>query len=857
MHHSSSRSRGENIWLRESTVLLLLGVTVLVLTLLNSQPAPAEADEAEGGGAAVFASQPPIIGTHLYELQPLVVEVEPFRDRGGGIEPLGDKLLLVTPRGRIALVDANGHVNYLDGLVPMNEPDLEALSIRVGFRVADILLHQQSQDRFTLFVSHHHFAGDCIDFRVSSTQLLLRNGKSLLSGRWETVFTTNPCIPIDLFSLNAGSGGIQIGGRMVMDGDNHLLVAIGNNAWHMWNEISGRPVPLSTYENDYQLGKLVRIDLTGGETEIVARGLRNPQGLARDVHGNLWESEHGPEGGDELNLLKPGRHYGWPYVTHGVQYGKKIWPFSEVQGRHDEYEKPVFSWVPSIAVSNLIVSRSQQFPLWNGDLLIGSLKSQSLFRARLNNQRVTYVEKIEVGERIRDITQLPDGRVALLADSARIIFLQRAPIYCQEQNDLDQIYTSDADHVCIDLSTAISQSGNPSIRALDGAQLDKPIIRSLFNVYIESDKIVYLKSPCAPSDLSHLFLLHIAPAHRLDLREESHNLGVNLYDFSTDSNDAGFAFTDDVCVAVRTLPTYEIQRIYTGQALQTRGPDGEPSFQDLLWDGSHTFEEHPFSSDEIAKLAVESNDIILNYLQIDILDTPAVRSRFDIYISGSWLLYTKSRCSGDDLTRRFFLHITPLDSANLAVEHEAFGFNEYDFNASDNFVGTAFNESGCVVARVLPQYGIAHINTGQVIRVENQDGSISWKGPVWDASFDPRKAAYAPEEEDSLSAYTDEQGIHPGAALFAAHCVSCHNLTPEHNVGPHLHKLVGRRAGHTDGYNASAALDSLGIIWTQSSLTQFIASPSRFAPGTTMTDVGITEDEAVLIADFLASALSE
>ena len=175
------------------------------------------------------------------------------------------------------------------------------------------------------------------------------------------------------------------------------------------------------------MGKLVRIELASGRAEILASGFRNPQGFVRDADGHLWQTEHGPQGGDELNLLKPNLNYGWPHVTLGNRYGSRIWPYSAIPGRHDGFEKPIFAWIPSIAVSNLIISESQLFPQWQGDLLIASLISQSLYRVRLHEGRVMYVEQIEIGTRVRDIAQMSDGRIALLSDHDGILFFATRP----------------------------------------------------------------------------------------------------------------------------------------------------------------------------------------------------------------------------------------------------------------------------------------------------------------------------------------------------------------------------------------------------------------------------------------------
>ena len=606
-----------------------------------------------------------------------MVELEAFRDHGGGIEPLGDNLLLVTPRGRIALIHADGEVNYFPQRVPMNESDSADPTFWVGFRVADILLHERLSDRFTLFVSHHYLAGECVEFRISSTLLSLDQGQVTVSGDWKTEFTANPCIQKTIFGPSQGEpprigGGIQAGGRMLMDGAEHLLVAIGDHGWYEWHErqesVDQERAPV--VDPDSHLGRLVRIDLTEGKAEIVTSGLRNPQGLARDAEGNLWQTEHGPQGGDELNLARPGLNYGWPYVTYGINYGNRIWPYSKVQGRHDGFEEPVFAWIPSIAISNLIVSDSRQFPLWKNDLLIASLKDLSLFRVRLRQERVTYIERIMIGERIRDITQLPDGRIALLADYAKILFLQRAPIYCQDENDAESIYSYDADDVCTDVSRVIRDADDPLIRSLSDASIDNPVIRSLFNVYIVEDQLVYLKSPCSESDLSHTFLLHITPVHANDLAEGHRQYGINVHDFYSYGESTGAAINEAVCIVVRALPDYEIERIFTGQVIRVVDAAGEVSWKGPVWSGDYSFsdptsaatlegENAPLTqadsrqsesrpteegnslliAKDVSRIMEKSEDPNIRSLLDEDFGAPIVRSHFNVYAHDNWLIY--------------------------------------------------------------------------------------------------------------------------------------------------------------------------------------------------------------------------
>ena len=395
----------------------------------------------------VGTARPQELATHLYALD---MNGAYFRrwdgagwdDAGGGaIAPLGNDLLVATPWGQLALVRPNREVEYLDGNVPMNRTELQAHPdkeyLRLDqFRVADILLKQHSAGRYELFVTHHCFTGECLRFRLSATTLLQQGERVSVSSSWRTIFDAEPC-------LSAASD--QAGGRMLADGPEHLLVVIGD---HYSN-------PFLSQASDSHLGKLVRIEIETGRAETLASGLRNPQGFARDGHGTLWETEHGPRGGDELNVLTSGSNYGWPLVTYGVGYHREIIGPENV-GRHDGFIEPVFAWVPSIGISNLFVNDERWFPLWEDDLLISSLGGHSLFRVRRNGVDVQYVERIRVGDRIRDLAYMPDGRIALLADGGKVYFLSRSYAYCNDEATLNRhVYAVD----CADTVSAGAATG--------------------------------------------------------------------------------------------------------------------------------------------------------------------------------------------------------------------------------------------------------------------------------------------------------------------------------------------------------------------------------------------------------------
>ena len=350
--------------------------------------------------------------THLYDLQSSWVWLRWDRARGGAIAPLGNDLLVATPWGQFDLVRPTGEVAHLEGNVPMNQaellahPDKENFRLNF-FRVADILLKRHSAGRYELFVTHHYFTGECCRFRLSATTLRQQGATVSVSPAWRTIFDAEPCV-------NPAANLSLAGGRMLMAGPDHLLVVIGTHNQNYAQDSASH------------LGKLVRVEIATGNTEVLALGLRNPQGLTGDAAGHLWETEHGPQGGDELNVLEPGGNYGWPQVTYGVGFGSWVnVPHAAEVGLHDSFTKPVFAWVPSIGISSVIVNDEHLFPLWKDDLLIGSLTGHALYRVRRDGTDVQYVERIEVGNRIRDLVQMPDRRIALLVDGGRVHFLSR------------------------------------------------------------------------------------------------------------------------------------------------------------------------------------------------------------------------------------------------------------------------------------------------------------------------------------------------------------------------------------------------------------------------------------------------
>jgi glucose/arabinose dehydrogenase len=216
-------------------------------------------------------------------------------------------------------------------------------------------------------------------------------------------------------------GGNHWGGRLVFDRDGNLFVTLGDR-FTLRDEAQN----LGNH-----LGKVLRIrpdgsvpagnpfaGRAGAKPEIWSYGHRNVQGAAlHPVTGRLWTHEHGPQGGDEINVDLPGRNYGWPVITFGREYvtGLKIGEGTAKAGM----EAPILQWTPSIAPSGMAFYTGDRFPAWKGNLLVGALSFQSLYRLELDGEKVVRQERMlqPIGKRIRDVRVGPDGLVYLLTDS--------------------------------------------------------------------------------------------------------------------------------------------------------------------------------------------------------------------------------------------------------------------------------------------------------------------------------------------------------------------------------------------------------------------------------------------------------
>jgi cytochrome c2 len=373
--------------------------------------------------------------------------------RGGGLDHLGDRVLLGAGDGSLYLLDVPQgsepmKVTTLDTRVPNNREEFakafggssrqptrsaefrEAGPPRVQtwrFRVADVIAREE-QNRVQLFASHHNFnaAENCFNVQVSKLDMPAADFPARVGqAKWQTIYEASPCIPMSGPERKRGKNpfrGEEIGGKLALLDSNTLLLTLGDLGFSGTESLQAfAQDPSAAY------GKTIRIDVRTGDAAMFTMGHRNPQGLYITKEGQIWSTEHGAQGGDELNLLESGVNYGWPNVTYGTDYGSMVWPVSKTQGRHTGYAEPRYAWLPSIGASQVIrIERDSVFPTWQGNLLVGSLSTRSLYRLVLDEGRIVISEPIALDKRVRDLLELDDGRVLVWTDDAALVTIEPA-----------------------------------------------------------------------------------------------------------------------------------------------------------------------------------------------------------------------------------------------------------------------------------------------------------------------------------------------------------------------------------------------------------------------------------------------
>lgn len=316
--------------------------------------------------------------------------------------------LAFLPDGSQLVTERNGQLRRIrDGRlqrVPIEGlPDL-VVSGQGG--LLDVILHPDFENNQTLFLSYAH--------KVSREGMTTRVARATLQGdRLEDVEVIFEAMP-------RGDTSRHFAGRMEFDAEGRLYVAVGDRGKmdraQLTDDDAGG-VHRITIEGDPAPGNPF-LDDSAVNDSFFTYGNRNIQGMT--IHpetGEIWSNEHGPRGGDEINIIRAGNNYGWPTVTYGIDYsGATISNKTTMEGVTD----PLHYWDPSIAPSGMAFYTGEQFPEWQGDLFVGALKMRKLVRLRIEDEKVIEEEDLltDLGERIRDVRMGPDGALWLLTDSS-------------------------------------------------------------------------------------------------------------------------------------------------------------------------------------------------------------------------------------------------------------------------------------------------------------------------------------------------------------------------------------------------------------------------------------------------------
>ncbi|HET9797360.1 MAG TPA: PQQ-dependent sugar dehydrogenase [Gemmatimonadaceae bacterium] len=323
------------------------------------------------------------------------------------VEPLPDGQFLVTERpGRLRLVSASGQVGEpIDGI--------PAVAAGGQGGLLDVALSPT-------------FANDRTIFWTFSEPREGGNGTAIARGVLSPDRRRVSDVRVIFHVEPTYNGRQHYGSRIAFGPDGMLYASFGERS----------DTPMRRYAQDLgsHLGKSIRIrpdgsvpqdnpfvGRSGAKPEIWTLGHRNPQGLAFDAQGRLWQVEHGTRGGDELNLLQKGKNYGWPLQAYGIEYSGKqpiSSPLGDAATSVAGMEQPVYFWDPVIAPSGLQFYTGSAFPAWRGNAFIGGLGGKRLVRLVLDGTRVTGEEHLLVdrGKRVRDVRQGPDGLLYLVTD---------------------------------------------------------------------------------------------------------------------------------------------------------------------------------------------------------------------------------------------------------------------------------------------------------------------------------------------------------------------------------------------------------------------------------------------------------
>ena len=368
----------------------LLRLSILLLAALGHGPAAAQAIQS---------------AEHAFRVATVVQGLD---------EPWG---LAFLPDGRMLVTEKAGRLRIVhDGkLEPKPVAGLPQVTVHGQGGLMDVALHPRFAENSWVYLSYAARGADGVGTEVARGKLVGERLENV-----EVIFRQQP----------KGNTGRHFGSRLVFDRAGYLYITLGDRG-----EMERAQKP-----GDHA-GSVIRlhgdgrvpsdnpfVGKAGWKPEKFTVGNRNMQGAALHPQtGVLWTHEHGPQGGDEINVIRAGVNYGWPVITYGVEYGvgTKIGEGTAKPGM----AQPIHYWVPSIAPSGMAFYTGARFPRWKGDLFVGALRGEILVRLRLDGEKVAREERLLRGVvgRIRDVRDGPDGYLYLLTDASNGVIARLEP----------------------------------------------------------------------------------------------------------------------------------------------------------------------------------------------------------------------------------------------------------------------------------------------------------------------------------------------------------------------------------------------------------------------------------------------
>jgi glucose/arabinose dehydrogenase len=362
---------------------------------------------------------------HTFSLETVIDGLDPLPY---SIAPLPDGRILLTEKKRgLSIISRDGEQSALIEGTPQTFDDTFILSVKQEWGwgwMLDVAIHPNYEENGWVYIHFGDRCSDCNEISRSLNSIVSMN--KLIRGRikdgkwldeevvWQSAIKFYGVVP-----------DIAAGGRISFDGEDHVFFSVGMKGIDNHTGIQDLSIPWGKIHRVLDDGRIPLdnpfIDVDGALKSIWTYGHRSPQGLEfRQQTGELWGTEMGPRGGDEVNRLLPGRNYGWPLYSKGVNYDGSAVAYGNrlgIEFELEDIEQPVVDLSPSPAVSSFIFYDGEAFPNWQNNIIVGSLKARSLFRMEIKDNEVIHTETLLKDlARFRDIEIGPRGEIYVLLE---------------------------------------------------------------------------------------------------------------------------------------------------------------------------------------------------------------------------------------------------------------------------------------------------------------------------------------------------------------------------------------------------------------------------------------------------------